>query len=132
MGNTMTNARRSDPVRSLDNIRPPALKADTKRSDGRTVTQIMSAAVIKHYGSVKAAAISLRVDPSLMQREFDAGKFGRLDDADEETKAAIAEALKTAFPGSDPKAIARRMLREARQRIDEAMEQIADRSGTDG
>lgn len=129
---TVSNTAKSDPVRLPEKFGPATLKADTRRSEGRTVSQVLHDAVLKHYGSVKAAAFSLGegarqapLDPSLMQREFEAGKFHRLEHADELAKADIANALKEAFPGSDPKAIARRLLTEARKRIEEALEHIA-------
>jgi predicted metallopeptidase len=58
---------------------------------------VVKDAVIRHYGSVKAAAISLGVDPSLMMREFEAGKFGRLEAADDAVKAAVAKRLHEAY-----------------------------------
>lgn len=123
---SVSSAITSDPVRSLDNLRPtPAkvgLASDHRRTD--SVAAVMRDAVIGHYGSVKAAAISLRVDPSLMQREFDAGKFARLEQADDETKAAVARALYDAFGSSDPKTRAQRLIREARQRLDELSEAL--------
>lgn len=87
---------------------------------GPTLAAVVRAAVLKHYGSVKAAAICLRVDPSLMQREFDAGKFARLEQADADAKAAVSSALYDAFGRlDDPKARLRRHLREIRGRLDE-------------
>lgn len=123
MSNTMRQADSSVPVRTLDNIRPSQAKAGlhpthesdlVRSSDGLGLGDVIVDAVLKHYGSVKAAAISLRVDPSLMQREFDAGKFARLNDADAAAKAAIADALYQTFGRlEDPKARAVRRMREA-------------------
>lgn len=123
MGSTVSTARQSLPVGSLDNLRPTQAKAGlhpthqsemVRSSDGIGLGDVIVGAVLKHYGSVKAAAISLRVDPSLMQREFDAGKFARLNEADADAKAAIADALYQTFGRlEDPKARVQRRMREA-------------------
>lgn len=111
----------SDPVRTLENIRPRMAQADLERSDlvgssdqfGLTYGAVAREAVVKHYGSVKAAAISLgNVDPSLMVRELEGGKFQRLEHAQDAArlKAAVSEALYKAFtPLTDPKDAARQM-----------------------
>lgn len=133
MANMLTNSDRSDPVRDLDTLRPRPAKAGLHRTDqsepvgsSDRIGPVVAAAVVKHYGSVKAAAISLgNVDPSLMQREFEAGKFGRLDCADDAVKAAVAAALTERFGHlSDPKDRARRQIREARRAIDELSDYI--------
>lgn len=122
MNSTVATARPSDPVRNLDTIRPTQARA-VLRSDhiGLALGVVIKDAVVKHYGSVKAAAISLNnVDPSLMMRELEAGKIGRLEQADDAAKAAIAAALFDAYGQlEDPKARARRALREVEARIRE-------------
>lgn len=129
MPQTMRDAVLSDPVRSLDRVRPQMAKA--VRPSDRALCAVVAAAVVKHYGSVKAAAISLsepgkELDPSLMMRELKEGKFARLDaKADSETKAFIAEELKKAFPAQDPKAQAQRLIRETRAKLDELAEVVA-------
>lgn len=93
MAATVTSARRSDPVGSLENIGPGQAKAGL-RSDrvglGWNIT--MRDGIVAHYGSVKEAAYALgQVDPSLMMREFADGKFARFDKhADELAKAGVA------------------------------------------
>lgn len=124
MSPTVSAPRSSDPVRTLDNLRPTQAKA-VLRSDhiGLAIGDVIKDAVVKHYGSVKAAAISLRVDPSLMIREFDAGKIARLEQADDAAKAAVAQALFTAYGQiDDPKT---RILREAQKAIEILREVIA-------
>lgn len=82
-------------------------------------------AIERHYGSVKAAAISLDADPSLLRREILDGKFARFDaKADDEAKAAVAEALRDAFPPNDPRAKAKRAILRARQALDELAEAL--------
>lgn len=124
MGNTMTATHRSDPVLSLDEIRPAMAKA--VRSSDRSFCRVMREAIIGYYGSVKAAAYALgQVDPSLMSREFADGKFGRFDEhADAEAKGAVGAAIRLAFPPCDPREEARRLIREARARLDELAEVI--------
>lgn len=119
MARSVAEPCRSDPVRELDSIRPEPVKAGL-RSDPIGLNRVMTEAVIAHYGSVKAAAITLDVDPSLMMREFKEGKFGRLDKVDEATKAAIASALSEAFGTlTSPQARARKTIRDIRRLIDE-------------
>lgn len=122
----MPSPRQSDPVLNLDNIRPTAAKA-VLSSDRRSVGGVFKSAVVKHYGSVKAAAISLgNVDPSLMMREFAASKFGRFDEhADDAAKADVSAIVYRALGQSDPKAEIRRALKEAKDRIEDVMERIS-------
>lgn len=132
MNSTVSSARRSDPVGNLDAIRPTAAKAGL-RSDGigPSLTACVKDAVLRHYGSVKAAAFSLGegakqhpLDPSLMMREFDAGKFHRLEHADDEAKAAIARAMQEQFGNGDPRARQRRAIRDALRAIHELAEAV--------
>lgn len=123
---TIAQLSQSDPVLELDRIRPTAAKAGL-RSDVIGLNRVMTDAVIGHYGSVKAAAFSLGeglgqapLDPSLMMREFKDGKFGRLDKADADTKAAIAEAFTDAYGRlSSPHARVRESIRSIRRQCDE-------------
>lgn len=127
MRQTMTATATSDPVRSLDNIGPASdqigprqAKAGLRR--GTSLIQVTKEAAIRYYGGVKQTAFALgEVDPSLMMREFDAGKFARLDEhADDEAKSYIAAAQVEAFgPLSDPKARGYQLLREIEQRVAE-------------
>lgn len=124
MASTLPQRRASDLVRNLDNIRPSSAKAMLASDRSVLFTAVVVGAVLKHYGSVKAAAISLRVDPSLMQREFAKGQFARLDGADDEAKAFISAALRAAFGTSDPKARRQRLVRDLRHIADELSEVI--------
>ena len=114
-------------VHSLDGVRTKSAKASLPSPS----LSIASCAVVKdalqrHYGSLKAAAITLHYDPSQLTRDLDQGQFKiqRLD-RDEEARAFVVTALHEAFGDADPKAQMRRALREARSRIDEVMEHIA-------
>lgn len=93
MRHSFNEAEPSDPVRMPDSYRPSSDQI------GLGFAAVVKTAVLAHYGSVKAAAISLgNVDPSLMQREFNDAKFGRIDEhADAAAKANIARALFEAY-----------------------------------
>lgn len=128
MSSTVGSARQSDLVGSLDTVRPSAARAGlhpthrsdlVRSSDGLGLEDVIQAALLKHYGSVKAAAISLNnVDPSLMQRELEAGKIARVNEADAAAKAAIAAAIYRVFGRlEDPKACARRSIRDIEERL---------------
>lgn len=127
MSPTVKASAQSGLVETHDFPRPRPAKADLRQSDATTVSDrigltfgdVVKTAVVKHFGSVKAAAISLgNVDPSLMMREFDAGKLARLEE-DVTAKACVARALHEEFAGDDPKQRVRRILRDARAKLDE-------------
>lgn len=121
MSATMRDPRRSDPVRDLETVRPAPAKAGLRPSESVGLSDslglVAKDAVVKHYGSVKAAAITLQVDPSLLMRELEAGKLARLD-ADPDAKTAVSKALFDAFGCSDPKSQARQLIRDVRARLD--------------
>lgn len=133
MSAKVATAELSGPVRTLDSIGPasdqigPAqAKAALRGDHALPFTVVIRDAAIRYYGSVKAAAISLSCDPSLMQREFEAGKFGRLEHADDAAKAFIAQALIDAYgPLHDPKARTKQEIRDIRQKLD-LIEQYVD------
>lgn len=133
MASTLTKPTPSDPVRSLDHVRPTPAKAGLPSDRvGPTYRSVVKAAVIQHYGSVKEAAYQLGegagqppLDPSLMMREFAEGKFGRFDaSADDAAKATVASALHAAFGDTDPKARVQRLIRQSRQILDELQEAV--------
>lgn len=129
MGSSIDRAYTSDPVRSLDNIRPKPAKADlTSDQIGLSVIAVTIDGILAHYGSVKAAAISLNADPSLLMREFKAGNFRLLERADEVAKASVFAYANNAFgPLTTPEARYRHLTRE-RQRIDNELDQLFDYS----
>lgn len=113
MGSTFAPSSASVEVRTLDDVRPRPAKAGLSSDHvGPSLRVVMADAIVGYYGSVKATALTLgNVDPSLMQREFKDGKFGRFDEhADTFAKAAVSQALRIAFGDTDPKAAAIRML----------------------
>lgn len=132
MSPTVSNAcasaevRSSDrEVRAIDRVRPEAAKAQLASDRvGPTFRSVMKRAILAHYGTVKETAFALgEVDESLMQREFEAGKFGRFDDhANEGAKAYVARELRRTFGDVDTKATARRMIEDLRVRLDDIAE----------
>lgn len=115
MNRSMSQRDESDPLRSLENIGPGQAKARLASDHiGLSVIAVTVEGILAHYGSVKAAAISLgNVDPSLMMREFKVGNLRLLERADEVAKAAIFAYAHEAFgPLTSPSARARHLLRE--------------------
>jgi len=119
---------------AIDGVRPTPAKA-TLRDQSSSIdanaqsigmTAVVKDALIRHYGSLKAAAITFGMDQGQLTRELQSGdfKFRRLDQ-DEAAKACVARALYEAFGHMDPKAQARRLIREARARLDELAEVVA-------
>ncbi len=85
----------------------------------------MKDAVVGYYRTVKEAAYALgQVDPSLMMREFDAGKFARFDaHADADAKACVVKSMHDALGKlDDPLTCAKRVAKEAHERINELMQ----------
>lgn len=84
-------------------------------------------ALTRHYGSLKAAAISMGdYDPSQLIRDLDTGKFKqeRLELCDDAAKAFVSAALYEAFGNADPKARVQRLIREGRRILDELAEAV--------
>lgn len=83
-----------------DKVGPGPAKAGL-RSDviGLPFEQVTRDSIIRFYGSVKAAALSLGpVDPSLMQREFADGNFKRFyKHATFDAKAFVAKELAESY-----------------------------------
>jgi hypothetical protein len=94
---------------------------------GLRLSAVVKDALLRHYGSVKAAAISLAIDPSLLIRELETGKFRleRLEGCDLEAKAYVCRALAEAFSDANPQARVRRLIRESRRILDELAEAVA-------
>lgn len=117
----------STPLNSLDGVRPKAAKAGLERqSVSIALSSVVKDALIRHYGSLKSAAITLQMDQGQLTRELQTGDFKlKKLDRDDEAKAFIARALHEAFGDADPKAQARRAIREVRARLDELQELVS-------
>lgn len=85
-------------------------------------------ALIRYYGSLKAAAIAMgNYDSSQLSRDLDTGKFRseRLDLCDEEAKAYVSQTVAQTLASRDPKARVRRLIAESRRLLDELADAIA-------
>jgi len=122
-------AATSDPVPSLDIGRPVMAKAVPRGpSAGRAWSAAIKDALIRHYGSLQAAAFALgQYDPSQLSRDLTDGKFKleRLDCCDETAQAAISAIVADALKARDPKARVRWLIRESRRLLDELAEAVA-------
>lgn len=92
------------------------------------MTMIVKDALLRHYGSFKAAAYYMgEMDQGQLTRDLDSGKFKfeRLELCDLVAKAAVCRALSEYFGNSDPKARVRRLIRAVRHAVDELAEEVA-------
>jgi hypothetical protein len=135
MNAKVTAALSSDPVRSLDHIRPQAAKAALVSDQiGPAFSTVTWDALIAFYGSVKGAAYALgegagqpRLDESLMKREIKSGDCRRLQFASPGALAVIAMAYVEAFGplAATPHAQARRLIRDGRALLDQ-LDQVVE------
>lgn len=113
-------------LNTVDRDRPaPAPSGAPRQASSIALTAVVKDALIRHYGSLKAAAISLGYDQGQLTRDLQSGDFKlRRLEVDESAKAFVACALAESYT-VDPKAVQRRLLREARQKLDDLAELIA-------
>lgn len=89
------------------------------------MTAVVKDALIRHYGSLKAAAITMRIDQGQLTRDLQNGDFKlKKLDGDDEAKAFVATALHEAFGSADPKARVMRLIRDGRRILDELAEAL--------
>jgi len=96
-------------------------------SAGRAWSRAVKDALIRHFGTLKAAAITMgNIDASQLSRDLDTGKFKseRLDLLTPEDNAVISTAVDDALADRDPKARVRRLIREGRRILDELAEAV--------
>jgi hypothetical protein len=116
----------------LDRVEPRMVKAELdSQTLSNEMTGLVRDALVRHFGSFKAAAIEMAMDQGQLTRELDAGKLNlaRL------TKCGPAFLLKFgqlmvehAQPLSTPKSRVRqqlRLIRESLAEIDQYLEHIA-------
>jgi len=130
MARTVATAALSTPRNTLDSVRPQMARAEIAGlSSSIPMTEIVKDALIRHYGSLKSAAITLGMDQGQLTRELQSGdfKFKKLD-LDPAAKAFVADALSEAYRHTDPRARVRRLIREARTKLDELAEELAEKS----
>lgn len=96
-------------------------------SAGRAWSAATKDALIRHFGSLKAAAIAMgNYDASQLTRDLDSGKFKseRLDLCDDTAKAFISSAVAETLAGRDPKARVQQLIRQVRRDLDELAEAL--------
>lgn len=81
----------------------------------------------RHYGSMKAAALTLGMDQSQLTRELHRGdlRVRAVDALDAGGRAAVAKALSERFGDADPAAEVTRVLQETRARLEELSALVA-------
>ena len=127
---SVERAARSTPVKTIDDVRTRQLQyGEVSQSSSIRLTDVVKGALEQHYGSLKCAALSMKppMDLGQLSRELKTGdfKFEKLERLDAEGQAFIVKALHDATGDGDPKVQARRLIREARQRLDELAEVVA-------
>jgi hypothetical protein len=123
---TMPKTAESMRINNVEIPRPKAAKVEP--ADQRlsiTFAAVVKDALIGHYGSLKAAAITLGIDLGQLSRELQSGDFKLKQlDKDPEARRDVADALHEAFRDDDPKAKARRLIRAARRSLDDLAEAL--------
>ena len=123
MGHSVPNAARSAEVNPLDGVRPRMAKADLDgQSLSREMTSIVRDALVRHFGSLKAAAIDMQIDPGQLTRELDGGKLNlaRLAKCGAAFLLKFGELMvEHAQPLSTPKARGMQMVREIETKCQE-------------
>lgn len=125
MSPTVSTARQSTEDKPLDRVRPQMARASLPVNGGQfALTAVVKDALLRHYGSLKAAAITMgEMDQGQLTRELDTGKLNlaRLELLDDAGKAEVAKRLNEAFMAAleTPSDRVRRVIRETRQKLDE-------------
>ena len=114
---------------TLDAVEPrPTTDSYGGQARSIAMSLVVKDALLRHYGSFKAAAISMgEMDQGQLTRDLDSGKFKfeRLELCDLAAKASVCRALHEHFGNTDPKARVQRLLRELRRAVDELAEAVA-------
>ena len=118
------------PVKTIDDVRTRQLRhGEVSQSSSIRLTDVVKAALERHYGSLKCAALTMKppMDLGQLSRELKSGDFKleKLERLDGEGQAFVAKALHDALGDTDPKVRARQLIRETRARLDELAEVVA-------
>jgi len=102
----------------------------TARTDSVALAfrSVVKDALIQHYGSLRAAAATLGMDPAQLTRELQTGDFKlmrRLND-DPEALATVVIALFHEFGTRDQNARAKRLVRELRAQLTALETELAE------
>jgi hypothetical protein len=116
-------------VKRPDGVEPrPTTESYGGQARSIAMTMIVKDALLRHYGSFKAAAYEMgEMDQGQLCRDLDSGKFKfeRLELCDLAAKASVCRALAEAFGNTDPKARVQRLLRELRRAVEDVAEAVA-------
>lgn len=96
----MTAQALSKEVQALDGIRPKPAKVTLPVHDSPTgLSKVVRAGLLKACGSMKAAAITMGIDQSQLNRELDEGTFKLkwLEKLSDSERAVIVEELHAEF-----------------------------------
>lgn len=95
----------------------------TDQSTSIALTSVVKDVLIRHFGSLKAAAIDLQIDHGQLSRDLATGdfKFKRLEGFDD-VKRKLAKAMDDTYGDDDPRARKRRVIRSLRDSLDELAE----------
>ena len=105
---------------SLVNTVEPRMAKAQLPSQARSIGSVLKDALQRHYGSLKAAAITLEMDQGQLTRELQTGAFKvRRLDRDQEARVFVLQVLHEEFGADNPQARTRRLIREARHLLDE-------------
>lgn len=97
------------------------------QSPSIAMTQIVKDALIRHFGSLKAAAITMQMDQGQLTRELQSGDFKlKKLDIDPDAKAFVSLMLYEAFAPVDQKTRVQRLIREGRRILDELSEAVGE------
>ena len=112
-------------LNTVDRDRPaPASSAAPCQPSSIALTAVVKDALIRHYGSLKAAAISLEYDLGQLSRDLSSGDFKlRRLELDQAAKAFVACALSEAYTVS-PQARAQHTIRTLRSLLDELAQAV--------
>lgn len=129
MPTTLAAQQRSKEVQTLDDVRPQMAKVE-HASPTRSIewTDTVKDALIRRFGSLKAAAIAMGMDQSQMCRDIDSGKLNieRLQRTDAQFALIFGHLLiERAQPLTTPRAQFLDLCRQ-RRKIDEQIEQYAE------
>jgi len=114
-------------IKPIDGRRPPMTRAaESSQAQSIALTTVVRDVLIRHYGSLKAAALTFEMDLGQLSRELADGNFKlRRLDSDSALKVLLAQAMAGTFGDNSPKSRRRRLIRDLRQRLDE-LDEIED------
>lgn len=129
MSSSLQSAARSEEVNSLDSIRLRPAKASLPVKDSQCDVRGLIAETIRVTSSQKAAATDMQIDPAQLTRQLQTGHLTieRIEALGPVFAAKLGERLVQEYaPLVDPKAEARRALREIEARVDTLRQFIED------